>query len=235
MTRGRASLALTLAALATGFAGLTAGSPAPDPTATPTPPPSAATPAPRPRAPTTPTLRLRPRGRRSESGRHADRRGRLGAAEVRRLPHRSRRGLRQESACPLLGKGPEARSRGHVLDLPRRRDEAHRKRRRHGLHLDAEGRQGLAGLSRLPRDRQALFDRRPGLVLEGNAGLLRPQRARQLGRRELPDVPLDAQPRARRARPFSRRRPASSAPPATRRRPRPSRTSRTCTASTAAG
>ena len=52
MTRGRASLALTLAALAAGFAGLTAGSPAPDPTATPTPLPSATSATP---ASTTPT------------------------------------------------------------------------------------------------------------------------------------------------------------------------------------
>ena len=53
MTRGRVSLALTLAALAVGFAGLaTAGGRAPDSTATPTPPPSATSTTP---APTTPT------------------------------------------------------------------------------------------------------------------------------------------------------------------------------------
>ena len=53
MTRGRVSLALTLAALAAGFAGLaTAGGRAPDSTATPTPPPSATSTTP---ASTTPT------------------------------------------------------------------------------------------------------------------------------------------------------------------------------------
>ena len=234
MRRGRASWAFALAALATAVAALAvAGSRAPDPTATPTPPPPPATTA-APKA--APAPDARPPAPKAEAARGSQGGG------CRRSCRSAGTATRTSSRPSRRTRTPATRGKGKKPDPEDMCSTCHGDGTAHiesggdaSMISTMKGADGLAGLSRLPRRRQGVFHRRAGLLLEGDSGFVRQQRARQLGRGELPHVPLDARLRPEEHESCSRRRPASSAPPATRRRPPRSRTSPTRTASTAAG
>ncbi len=238
MRRGPASLAFALTVLATALATLAiAGSRAPDPTATPTPPPPpATTAAPKAGAPA-PTAAPKAEAAETPKAEAAETPTAEAASELPKC------GDCHTDLVAALAKNPHARYSGKG----KKPDPEDMCSTCHGdgtKHIESAGRRTLISTMKgatgsqdclaCHDEHQGLFDRRAGLLLEGNAGLVHPRRARQLGRRELPDVPLDARLRPE-EHACSRRRPASSAPPATRRRPPRSRTSPTRTASTAAG
>ena len=144
--------------------------------------PSAPTPAPtpprrRPLPPTTPALRdaapatTPPRA--AELPKCADCHARAG------------QGLRGNPARARASRGEEARPERRLLDLPRRRHEAHGGGRRR--EPDLRRSKGLSG----SQDCLACHAQTPG-----PARLLRDGRPREHGGRQLPDLPLDPQGRA---------------------------------------
>ena len=123
-------------------------------------------PAPTPRQPTPPTPATRSRlPRPTDAATPTDRRS---AESRRRADRRSRPRKRCRSAptattehVAAFAKNPHTRAtphkdkkpdpERHLLDLPRRRHQAHRRRRRRLSHPTLKGLSGLAGLSLLPR------------------------------------------------------------------------------------